>query len=48
MAEKKDKFQEPAIHEGEGRFPWWIWVAILAWLVYAFLVGPFSLTSPRG
>lgn len=36
------------IHEGEGRFPWWIWVAILLWLVYAFLIGPFNLTSPGG
>lgn len=34
------------IHEGEGRFPWWIWVAVVAWLIYAFLIGPFAVTRP--
>jgi len=34
------------IPEGEGRFPWWIWAAFLIWLIYAFLIGPFDLTSP--
>jgi len=46
---KADKHQadsrEP-IPEGEGRFPWWIWVIILLWLAYAFLIGPFELTGP--
>jgi hypothetical protein len=47
MATQKEK-RDLEIPEGEGRFPWWIWVAVLAWLVYAFLIGPFALTSPRG
>jgi len=36
------------IHEGEGRFPWWVWLAILIWLVYAFFIGPFHTTGPQG
>jgi hypothetical protein len=36
------------IPEGQGRFPWWIWLIILVWLVYAFLIGPFELTGPGG
>lgn len=34
------------IPEGEGRLPWWIWLAALIWLIYAFLIGPFDLLSP--
>jgi hypothetical protein len=34
------------IREGEGRFPWWIWLVIVLWLIYAFVIGPFELTSP--
>jgi hypothetical protein len=44
----KPVFSESEIHEGEGRFPWWIWIAILIWLVYAFLIGPFHITGPQG
>jgi hypothetical protein len=46
MATQKEK-RDLEIPEGEGRFPWWIWIAVVAWLVYAFLIGPFALTSPR-
>jgi hypothetical protein len=46
MATQKEK-RDLEIPEGEGRLPWWIWVAVVAWLVYAFLIGPFALTSPR-
>jgi hypothetical protein len=46
MANQK-KEPDLEIHEGEGRFPWWIWIAVVAWLAYAFLIGPFALTSPR-
>ncbi len=34
------------IEEGEGRFPWWIWVPLLIWILYALLIAPFDLTSP--
>jgi hypothetical protein len=47
MADKNSEIEQPEIPEGEGRFPWWIWIAVVAWLVYAFLIGPFALTSPR-
>jgi hypothetical protein len=47
MADKNSEIEQPEIAEGEGRFPWWIWIAVVAWLVYAFLIGPFALTSPR-
>jgi len=36
------------IHEGKGRFPWWIWLVVAIWLVYAFFIAPFDLTSPAG
>jgi hypothetical protein len=40
--------QQPSdeIHEGRGGFPWWVWLVIVAWMIYAFLVAPFDLTSP--
>lgn len=41
-----DRDDDPPIKEGEGGFPWWIWVFIAAWLVYAFLIGPFDWLSP--
>lgn len=46
MATQKEK-HDLEIPEGEGRFPWWVWIAVVAWLVYAFLIGPFAFTSPR-
>ena len=48
MAEKRaDNGEETGlIQEGWGRFPWWIWLIIAGWLVYAFLIGPFELTHP--
>ncbi len=42
-----DAESEP-IAEGEGRFPWWIWVAILIWIIYAFFIAPFEITAPGG
>ncbi len=45
-SKKTEQGSPEPIHEGEGRFPWWIWVAVLLWLIYAFLIGPFDLTSP--
>lgn len=42
----EEKFEVNEIHEGKGRFPWWIWMIIVGWLVYAFLLAPFDLTSP--
>jgi hypothetical protein len=44
MVERRSDL-EP-IEEGEGRFPWWIWVVILLWLVYAFVIAPFEITRP--
>ncbi len=46
MADKKE-IRAVEIPEGEGRLPWWVWGAVIAWLIYAFLIGPFALTSPR-
>jgi len=37
----------PSIPEGQGRFPWWIWIAIALWLIYAFFLGPFNWFSPK-
>ncbi|GEM_PF-1201382 len=37
---------EEFIAEGEGRFPWWIWVIVLGWLIYAFGIAPFEVTHP--
>lgn len=44
MVERRSDL-EP-IEEGEGRFPWWIWVVIVLWLVYAFVIAPFEVTRP--
>jgi hypothetical protein len=44
----KQMTPESEIREGEGRFPWWVWIAIVTWLVYAFLIGPFHITGPQG
>jgi len=41
--------QEPKsseLREGEGKLPWWAWVAVAVWLVYAFLLGPFDWFPP--
>jgi len=50
MAKRKENksITGSEIPEGEGRFPWWIWVAALIWLIYAFFIGPFALTGPPG
>lgn len=37
---------EHDIHEGRGKFPWWIWMAVAIWVIYAFFIAPFDLTSP--
>ena len=37
---------EEPIREGEGRFPWWIWIVFFGWLIYAFLIAPFEVTHP--
>jgi len=34
------------IHEGRGMFPWWIWVAVAIWVIYAFFIAPFDWTTP--
>jgi hypothetical protein len=49
QTEKRDNTpREPEIRAGQGRFPWWIWVAIGLWLIYAFFIGPFRWTGPSG
>ncbi len=37
-----------AIREGDGGLPWWVWVAIAIWLVYALVIGPFNWLAPAG
>ncbi|HEY5596447.1 MAG TPA: hypothetical protein VIL47_04210 [Candidatus Bipolaricaulota bacterium] len=36
------------IHEGNGTFPWWVWIAVWIWIVYAFFLGPFHWFPPQG
>lgn len=35
------------IHEGNGRLPWWVWIAVLMWIIYAFFLGPFHWFWPQ-
>lgn len=48
MIEETDKHESQQIDEGEGRFPWWIWVIVLIWIIYAFFIAPFEFTNPGG
>lgn len=40
--------QSKEIHEGKGTFPWWVWIAVVIWIAYAFFLGPFHWFSPQG
>jgi len=43
---RPEETESGLIAEGEGRFPWWVWLLILGWLIYAFVIAPFEVTHP--